>query len=351
MSYTTPEGTEFSDTYWPWDFAEREEAFDPVPGGSMSYLLAGLIVTAAGMLLVLGGRLIKRPQVELAAAVVPVVGLVMAIHAHALWAGRSVATMALAFLGTDGPSASHTTSFHNGDYYTSFMAISPLVVLPLLLATAWFLFGGLAVLVQKGDAKARARDHGRAGRWALIALALVFVLPWSVEELDDRFPPAEGATADKDDFVFSMYDMLRLNQDTAHAADAIGEAGLESYAEMAWLHTVLIVALAIAAGAALAGIYGAYLSTANEAVTGRMFESGVYLNVLAIGAALLGIALGAILWTNNNERIDASPLYVPLLAAIALIPAIRALVGVLRDLLQGEDGLIADDFPEPIIYD
>lgn len=354
---TAEDGTTTSETLWPSDVRSREGVPDPVPAASMAYAWTGLNIMVVGAILLWtvrwwgldGGRGIAA---HAGTAGATLLGAVITLHAHGLWVGRGVATLIQTGMGTDGPPAKYQSAAFSADHYSAVWPISPLLVGGLALAVAWFALGHLVAQSKERETAQQTGRHVRAGRMVLVAFAVLLVVPWSLQQLDDNLSQGAEET-DQDLFVVSLYDALRIHQDTSVAADERGEPGLEEYTEVAAMGSVLAgLGVALVLGLAATAAAGALLVEEDDKVTGRTLQ---LIPTSIVGLAILGwgatIATMAILFANPNDRLSADPAWVPLAALVPLVYGVIAVVASLRTLSVDADRLVVDDFPEPVVFD
>jgi hypothetical protein len=340
-----------SKTYWPAGLAEREEVFDPVTGAGTSYALAGALILVVGFAGMYAVRFLPEKFQwfsSAGSATVGVIGAALTLHANGLWLGRGISSIVHAILGSDGPAHRFMADGMSPDYYTAVWPISAWMVVPLTLAAVWY---GMSTLAREMSPEkkhhAQARRHSQSVFWILVAGATLLVVPWSIETAADNGPELEGVR-DTDPFAISLYDALRLNTDSQILADATGEQGLTEYDDVASMAGLMLMPALLV----LASLVGARLMVIEQNIAGRtvqLIASG--LSIFALLLQIIGVILVAVFLYEANSQLDSRPAWIPLVGIAMLGIAFVLQVAAMRQLGGDSETLIADRFPEPIIYD
>lgn len=347
--HEAPDGATTEQTHWPWELTGR--GFDEVFGSSMVFLWIGLGVLLLGAVANLFADLRRPTWFEPTTAGTALLGVALVIHGQGLWLGRAMSSLANLVLGTDAPSQKHVGGSFAADYYTLVWPMSAILVFGLAIVIGWRILAQLAATVPDLD---QADRHQRIGRWTMVAWAFLLIAPLSWQVLDDGTPAVQSGddlVQDTDPFVWSMYDVSRIALDTGVAADEVGEPGLQEYTELAWLGRLTSTFLFAGLVASGAGLVGARVSVEDK-LTGRTSQylaAGVGGAVAVASIALIFLAAWA--WYLPSDRLEAERTWIPLLAIVPCLVALGAAIGAIRALGVGSDSLLADDFPEPIIYD
>lgn len=331
------------ETYSRAEWLDVEASQDPVPGASMLITLVGLVTLVAG----LGGAWLLRHQHmgRLTMGFVAAIGAGLTVRSQALWSGRGVATAIHAVLGSDGPPARFAAL--GNDHFGSVVPIAPPMVLALTtVAVVWL----LKDLADDRIHVEHATRHTRPALWMFVVLLLVPAMPWAIEETADA--NSTDAAQDLDLFMISAYDASRLHLDTSARADATGEAGLSEYDEVAWVHGATLVLFLLAAALAMLGLAGLWRTELEDKYLGRTLETtGAALHLVVGLAAAFAVVVVAVFLYGANDRTESDPAWAPLLTVVPSLLVLPAAVATLRRLSADQDRLIADRFPEPVIYD
>lgn len=353
LSFEPEDGPSTSQTYWPWQMSERStgpNGLDELAAASLPFAWIGLALLVIGAAVMwLGAN--RAKWVEPTAAGLAAIGGAMTIHGQGLWSGRGIASLANVILGTDAPSKKHLAASFSGDYYTTVWPISTWLVLGLAVVVVWRV---LAALAAGAPEPRQVWRYVRSGKWLIAVWVFALIVPWSVQTLDDSTAPRQDGddlVQDTDPFVWSLYDVSRIAKDTSQAAEDTGEAGLEEYSELAWMGNLASAAMVAALVAAGAGIIGARIASEDK-LTGRSTQylaAGTLAVLCLLYLALILLAGWA--WHVPIDRLPAARTWIPLIGGVAPVLALGGAVGALRSLGADADSLLADDFPEPIVYD
>ncbi len=340
-----------------WTLQEMKDMRDSdhvmVPGATFGYLLGGLIVLNLGAFAFLLTQFFRGSAGvygRFGGAIVTALGAAMTLHGHGLWAGRMTGAL-IHSLGWDAPPAVYKdlmADYAPADIVSLFYPISPLIVFTLAIAAAICLIFAATPRVRDDQMRALASKHGRVAIVAIASFAAILVLPWVVQVMDHGL--TELNPEDEDPFFWSAYDVLYLRELTYQEAFEVGEAGLIVFDGLSIAMRYLMVFGIIGIVAPLAAIAGKVLESEGNPVLGRLVEN-LGLVTIATFAATLVISFLAAFTLHDSEFYPSMTTGLPLLQWIPAVTGIimAGLVG--REVLADETGLVADDFPEPVIYD
>lgn len=338
------------------DRLEGDEA-PGVPGAGLGYLLASaLLGAAAGVAFLVAGAMREKAQTwtRFGAGSLLGLGTAMALHGNGLWAGRATGTLLHDIFYAPALPEEHATvqSLAAGDTFTRIIPISPLVVAALAFLLLFALIRNWTPHVR--DERGMRHAAGRHGRLALLGAAVLLtatMMPWVVQELHEDVTPAEGSTAGTDHFFWSAYDVMQKREASQLIAEDSGEGGLIMWGGLdAALGFLMLGAMLGIVGPVLA-LAGKDLESSGEAVFGRLLENTSLVAILSHTFAIVAALLAAFFLHHPLEFQKAITTGIPL---ILVVPAGIALVTaglVARDVVAVDSDLVADDFPEPVVYD
>ncbi len=212
-------------------------------------------------------------------------------------AGAVDATIALG--GVTGGVSGLLEMVLNTDNAATVFVISPILV---ALASGLVLVAALAlcgnVITQKDGVRERASAHLAAGRWAVLLLALVLLLPWSIGKAEDY-----SGDGDTDPFVFGAHTVLNVNE----VSDGKLFGGL-GYALMA-----MVAAGWIGTLAGVVGSLGGILVSVNApAAAARSTHYAVFAaSFMTIYVAIVYLLAWIYMWKPYGDVNDYQPGYFP----------------------------------------
>lgn len=336
--------------FW-WDQMAWDLDHETVPGASSIYGAIGVVAFLVGSALTFVAVRSERSRLLLGGLSASFVGALLSIHYSALWTGRSLTSLVHLIAGFDGPAALLRTTPFTPDAYSLIWVMAPTAVLGLVIAS--FLIQAKAVAkvaVGEFDLSGPAKRHLKTASLALVVLAVLFVAPLSVQELPDNYGPSNGAV-DNDSFWFSAYDTYRINEGTLRAAEESNRGNLVEYEDLGnalGFGFGAVVALLLAS---ILGVHGSIRGARGDRNLGNLWQGGVYLGAAANVALFLTLLLTAfLLHKPNADLADRSPFLV-LFGLVPVFLGLMAQLNIVRTLMRESGTLLADDFPEPIIYD
>lgn len=328
-----------------------------VPGGGLGYLLASAILgAAAGIAFLVASAMRQKAQTWTRFGSGALLGLAAALglHGNGLWAGRATGTVLHDTFYAPALPEEHATlqALAAGDTFTRIIPISPLVVAALGLLLLFVLVRTWTPFVrEERTMRQAAARHGRLAMLGAAVLLMATMMPWVVQELHEDVTPPEGSTAGTDHFFWSAYDVMQKREASQLIAEDSGEGGLIMWGGLdAALGFLMLGAVLGIVGPVLA-LGGKDLESAGEAVFGRLLENASLLAILSHTFAIVAAVLGAFFLHHPLEFQEAIMTGIPL---ILVIPAGIALVTaglVARDVVAVDTDLVADDYPEPVVYD
>lgn len=337
--------------FW-WQQVAWDADHATVPGASAVLGALAATVLAVGTLLFWTGVRRRRGGLALGGAATALAGAVPTVVYAALWTGRLLTSLTHTVAGYDAPAQLVRLPQFTDDAHTAVWTIGPVLVLGLAVAAVQSVCRGLATLpVGAFDLRVQAARHLRAASLAVVALAVLFVVPWSIQTLPDNTDPPEGVAQDDDAFWFSAYDAFRVHEGTTAVAQQTNAGAAVQYGELLQLLWWAVGAVAVVLLASLLAAHGTLRGAAGDRNLGNLWQAGVYAGVLA-SVGLFAVALLGALWLHRpNADIPDRGTFLGLAAAVPAVLALLSQVAAARELGRESGTLLADDFPEPILYD
>ncbi len=348
-------GTTTEVRFW-WDQLAWDASHDAVLGaGALLGALAAAVLVVGAVLVQFALRRPASRGLLLGGLGTFLAGAVGTLHYGALWTSRLLTTVVHAVAGFDAPPALMRHPDFPPDAYSLVWVVGPALALGLALAAAFVLLRALpglpALAADDHGQSVQARRHLRAAALALLTLAAVFALPWSVQTLPDNHTGWEGAATDDDAFWFGAYDAARVHDGTTAVAERTNEFGLVQYGELAQVLAAVLGGVVLVCAAAVAGLHGALRGSDGDRNLGNLWHGSVYVGLLANAVVFLAVALGALWLHHPNADIPDRATYLPLLAALPTVLGILGQLHVARSVAGEGTTLLADDFPEPVVYE
>lgn len=329
---------------------------ETAPGTSYLYMLLPAVGLAITGILFLAFHAINGQAGEWlrqGAGALAAVLAAMVLHANALWAGKTISqSLTNIALGSDGPPRAYRAMIRdhsNVDLWSSMIPISAGIIVALTIGL--FVVLGMAwvrTLPEARGVQDSARRHARLGVTFASLLALVLIAPMAVQNMPDGLAQAGS---DRDTFIWSVQDILFLREVSWNNAAETGEAGLILWDGLSIAMQITIGLLIFGIVAAALGIAGNHIEAMGNPVLGRLLEN-VSLGTIIVGLATLIVMLMAAFGLHHpNDIFDARTTGLPLLPAAGAIAATVIAGFNARHVLATESGLVADDFPEPVVYE
>ncbi len=336
--------------------AESEgEPLETVPGTGYLYMLLPAVGLGIFGILFLAGHAMPGRAGEWAIlGAGSLTGLMAAfvLHANALWAGKAIAqTITNMALGSDGPPRVYRAMIRDHspvDLFSSFIPISAGIVVALCIGL--FVVLGMAWRRNILDAHAHetAQRQGRLLVTMAVLLTVTLALPMVIQNMPDGLAQAGS---DRDTFVWSVQDIVFLREVSWNEAFAVGESGLILWDGLTLAFHIGIALLVIGIATALLGLVGAHLEDLGQTVLGRLLTNASLASVIVgLVAMVLGV-LAAYVLHHPNDVFEARTTGIPLLVSIAGLAATIHAGQIARHVLGRESGVVADDFPEPVVYE
>ncbi len=332
------------------------EPVETVTGTGYLYMLVPAIALAAMGLVFLLGHLIPGRAGDWTIAtggIGAAISAILVLHSNALWAGKGVASLATNnALGSDAPPRIYRNmirEFSPVDMLSHFTPISPFIIIAITIAFLAVL--GMAwsrALPDERSLRPAARRQGWLVATTGALLGIVLMVPMVVQTLPDGLP-AEGD--DQDTFVFSAHHVLFMREVSWEFAAQSNEPGLVLWDGLSILLGLTIAVLMIAAMGPALGLLGKHLEAMGHAVGGRLLENLSLVAIIGAAMAIVTSVLVAFVLAAPNDVFDADTTGVPLIAGLAgLAVGIHGIL-VARHVLADASGDVADDFPEPVVYE
>ncbi len=327
-------------------------------GAGFEYMLVSLVFMAVGALAFafLGQRdgTGRSGWFQLGAGTLTAVGAAMTIHNQGLWAGRGFNAGIQKLMGWDNPPQDWATFIHDyssADVATYLTTISPAIVVALTIALIGVLAKTWSGMVRTDrDMHVQAWHHGRLALIGAAVFVLLTVMPWVVTVMPGSVQP-DGAEVPDDTFFWSAYDVLWMNDMTRTAAEDLREGGLVIWDDLAALLDVLMLTSLVAIIAPFAGLAGKHMESLKQPVFGRLIESTSLATVLVHPFTVVAALLASFMLHDPSDIFPAKTTGVAMLAAVGGIAASVFAFLIARVVVADETGIIADDFPEPVVYD
>jgi hypothetical protein len=340
--------------------AQQDETNRPyviVPGSSLTYLLTGAIVLTLGALVFFGSQFMRGTAgsyTRVGGGILTALGAGFSIHGNGLWSGRGISSL-IHMLGWDAPPGAYKdtylANFSPMDIVSSWMPISPFILtfiglaIVILLAYAW-----VPAVRDERNMRHLAKRHGRLAIIGAVALVVALLMPWVVQVLEHGL--TEGPNpADEDPFFWSAYDVMFYREVSFGPADEVGESGLLLWVGLSIALRALMIMGIAGMVVPFIALAGKQIESDGNPVLGRMLENIGLLAVLTHAYLILAAFMGAFVLLNASDQyastITGLPLLLMIPAGIGVVWA--GMVG--RDVIADETDLVADDFPEPVVYD
>ncbi len=348
------------ETYGLGEYQDMRAAADSSvvpPSAGFTHMLVGLGILAVGAVVFAVAAQAKGRVAEwtqFGAGLMTAGGAIDVILTQGMWVGRGFASLIQKTMGWDNPPTQwepFIDAYSSADLATYTTVISPILVLAAALAATGLLLRAWAGLVRLDRGmQAQARQHGRMAFVAAAVLAALLVVPWVVTVAAGSVQPANTEVPD-DTFFWSAYDVAWFKSISYSAADERGEVGIILWYELGSLLGAVLLTAQLAVYAAVAGIAGKHLESIGQPVFGRLLENVSLANVLLMPFVILAGILASFFLLDPNDLESGKRTGVALLASAAgIVGTVFALLNA-RGVLADETGLVADDFPEPVVYD
>ncbi len=338
---------------------ERTAATSIIPtGAGFTYMAVSLVMMLVGALVfALAGQMQgegRNGWIQFGSAATTALGAAMTVHSQALWVGRGFNAWIQKIMGWDNPPKAWADLYaeHSAaDAVTYFTVISPIIVLAVTLALIFILVKTWTTMVRdERDMRRNAWQHGRLAFISALILSLVAIMPWVVTVMAGSVQPAGTEVAD-DTFFWSAYDVMLLKDVSYEAAVEGREAGLVLWDDLGTLLSIVMLTSMLAVLAPFIGLAGKHMESLHQPVFGRLVESASLATVLLHPFTVLAAFLASFTLHDPNDIFSARTTGIAMIAAIGGVVGSVYAILVARYVVADETGIIADDFPEPVVYD
>ncbi len=340
--------------------AERDAAETSIvpTGAGFTYMVVSLVFMATGAVLfaVLAhfNAVGKTGWFQLGAGLLTAAGAAMTIHNQGLWAGRGFNAWIQKVMGWDNPPkewAPYLAEHSSADLVTYLTTFSPALVLALTITLLVCLAKGWAGLIRADrDLRGHAQKHGRLAIVGALTFALVTLMPWVVTVMPGSVEPA-GTEAADDTFFWGAYDVFLMQDASLAFAMDVNELGNALWSDLGTLIGIVMLTSLFAVLAPFAGIAGKHMESLQQPVFGRLVESASLATVLLHPFTIIAALLASFTLHDPSDIFSARTTGVAMIAAAAGITASVFAILVARIVVADETGIVADDFPEPVVYD
>ncbi len=340
--------------------ASRESAETSIvpSGAGFTYMTVSLIFMATGALLfALFAHLKGEGKLgwfQLGAGTLTAIGGAMTLHNQGLWAGRGFNAWIQKIMGWDNPPLEWTpflAGHSSADLVTYLTTISPAIVLALTVALIVCLAKGWAGLIRVDrDLRGHAQKHGRLAIVGALTFVLVVVMPWVVTVMPGSVQPA-GTEAADDTFFWGAYDVFLMQDASLAFAMEANELGNALWSDLGTLLGIVMLTSLFAVLAPFAGIAGKHMESLQQPVFGRLVESMSLATVLLHPFTIIAALLASFTLLDPSDLFSAKTTGIAMIAAAGGLTASVFSILVARVVVADETGIVADDFPEPVVYD